>query len=298
MMRPNRGSSMDTKLGWEQYKVCEAGIYFQNRSLDKVILLSWPDISADILVKKIRDKFEEDWPAKWEEIKSGLSTTPVPIRDSPRPRRGELMEDVADLYFLTKADFLRLPRIRDATADKLLLSIGASKCTPFHKLLFGLGIRHVGRETSGVLAKHFPTLDILGHASFTDFLGIDGIAGTVAFSVLEWFHTECNWKVVEKLRLAGLDYAFGYSPKEEKVKANPIKGKTFMFTGKLETLTRHQAQAQVEELGGIAGSAVSKNTDYLVVGEKPGSKLAHAISLGIPRITEKEFYDLIQEATK
>jgi len=124
---------------------------------------------------------------------------------------------------------------------------------------------------------------------------VPGLGHIVASSIMEWFHTEANWRMIEKLRL--VDVRLSDTPiKSEAV--NQITGKTFMFTGKLVCFTRHQAQEEVQTLGGTVGSAVSSKTDYLVVGERPGSKLGHAAVLGVPRLTENEFIEMLKESLK
>jgi len=177
--------------------------------------------------------------------------------------------------------------------EKLLKEIAKSKSQSFHKVLNALGIRHVSEGTSKLLSKYYDSLDTLGRAPLEELLEVEGLGSTRVSSLFIWFHTESNWREVEKLRLGGVDYAFGYQePIQEEIRETPIEGKVFMFTGRLTLLTRAQAQKLVEEKGGVAGTSVSKSTDYLVVGEKPGSKLIQASLLGVKIISEKEFLDL------
>ena len=283
----------------ELIKTCKAGRYFRHNG--KVVFLSNQDMNSDYLVKLLRSRFTDNWPSKWEEVKASISEGPFPFTSSENTRKGELIEDLADVFLLTRADWLKMG-IGDDHADTLMLSLGKSKCQPLHKVLFSLGIRHIGRENAKVLASKFGSLDKLGRATWTEIISIPGISATIGTSILEYFHSEDTWRNIEKLRLAGIDYAFGYQsptptrPSYKTItftpgtiafpaeKPNPIKGKTFMFTGKLECYTRHSAQEKVESLGGIAGSSVTSNTDYLVVGDKPGSKLGKAMALSIKRL--------------
>ena len=273
------------------YKVIgqsDNGVYLE-LSNGKVEYLFWNEIEEHKLVSIIKEGFEENWPSTWNSIKETLPPGPtVPL--TPYPQIG-LIQGPADLYFLTLLDLLLSGIFSRTTGEKLLVEIGKSKKNPLGKVINALGIRDIGEGTSKLLAKHFDSLDELGKASPGELLSITGLGEARVISLFTWFHTEGNWKELEKLRLGGLDYAFGYRKPQGK-RESPIKGKIFMFTGKLSLFTRDQAQSLVEEKGGIAGTSVSKNTDFLVVGEGPGSKLAHASLLNVPTLTEKEFLEL------
>jgi len=275
----------------KKIKTSEMGIYY-GLDTGKVIFISHSDMAFDFQMKAFRSKFEEDWPLLWMLRKMALPMGPVEFKNTPRTREGMLIEDCGDLYFLTKADLLRCG-IGDPTSDKILTAIENSKTRPLGKIIFSLGILDVGREWGEKLAKKFGSIDALARATWKDLILTPGLGATIARSILEFFHTEGNWKMIEKLRVAGVQLSIP-SAKEVPAAASSISGKTFMFTGRLETMTRAQAQATVVEAGGLVGSGVSKNTDYLVIGDKPGSKLGHAAALGVKRITEQEFYKLLQ----
>ena len=273
----------------ELLKTCEAGKYFS--SGETVVFLSWSDMEEDLILRKMKSRFTSDWPAKWEEIRTSIPEGPFEFRSSPPLKGNKLIEDLADLYFLTKADLL-FAGFGVKTAENLLRSIGKSKSQPLEKVVYSLGIRHIGRENAKVLADKFGSLDALGRATWIDIILIDGVSAAIGASILDYFHTEGSWRNIEKMRLGGLDYAFGYSSKKEDFAPSPIRGKVFMFTGRL-CMPRTAAQEKVESLGGIAGSTVSPHTDYLVVGEKPGSKLGKAVALGIRRLPEEDFWTLL-----
>lgn len=278
----------------ELIQITEMGRYFRYNG--RVIFLSNQEMDSDYLVKSIRSRFTQEWPSKWEEIKASIPEGPFPFTSSQNDRKDSLIEDLADILLLTRADWLRMG-MGDSHTDSLMASISKSKSQPFHKVLFGLGILHIGRENAKLLADRFGSLDKLGRATWKEIILIPGISATIGASILEYFHSEDSWRNTEKLRLAGIDYAFGYqTPKEAPVVSNLVKGKTFMFTGRLECYTRHQAQEKVEDLGGITGSSVTSNTDYLVVGDSPGGKLGRAVALDIKRISEEEFLDFLQIA--
>ena len=267
------------------------GVYYQ-LDTGKVIFILHEDMAFDFLMTAFRNKFEEDWPLLWMLRKIGIPIGPIEFRNTPRTREGALLEDNGDIYFLTKAGLLRCG-VGDPTSDKILTAIEGSKTRPLGKVVCALGILGVGREWGEKLAKKFGSIDALGKATWTDLVLISGLGHTIANNILEWFHTEGNWKMVEKMRIAGVQLEIPSTTKVPEATSG-ISGKTFMFTGRLETMTRANAQATVVEAGGLVGSGVSKNTDYLVGGDRPGSKLGHASALGVKRITEQEFYTLLQ----
>jgi DNA ligase (NAD+) len=281
------------------HSVCELGAYLDAGS--GVDLVTWQDLEEKILVDEMLERFEKEWPPRWLDIQSSIPPGIDFILDLSEPRE-KLVEDPADIYYLTRFDLLMVG-IGEKTTDKLLKSIGISKSQPFWRTLFGLGIKDVGRTTARQLADKYKSLDILGRAPISELLNNEGIGSTVVLSVVKWFHHERNWKTVEKLRLGGLDYAFGYErpvaqeqTKEDQLEGtgSQAKGKEFMFTGRL-SITRAKAQLMVSEAGGYNGTHVRKDTDYVVVGEDPGEKQMKAVALGIPMITEEEFFKMVQE---
>jgi len=195
-----------------------------------------------------------------------------------------LIRNAADLFFLKKDDLLNLPRFAEKSAQNTVDSIQGSKEIPFHKFIFALGIANVGIETAMDLTRKFGTLDRLAKASEENLVDIKDIGEVVAKSIHEWFEDGYNQKLLAKLEKAGV--------KSEPVKvrkSSKLKDKTFVFTGSLDTISREDAEERVRELGGDPASAVSKATDYVVVGEDPGSKYDKAKKLGIKIIDEKEF---------
>ncbi|MCX7831937.1 MAG: helix-hairpin-helix domain-containing protein, partial [Actinobacteria bacterium] len=185
-----------------------------------------------------------------------------------------------------------LPLFAQKKAEKLYNAIQASKKRPLNRLIFALGIRHVGQYTARLLTERYSTLDELMNAKEEDLLKIREIGPKIARSITLFFKQPHNIEVIEKLRNAGV--SFGMEKTAEETEAEkPLKGLTFVFTGALETMTREEAQALVEKLGGRAASSVSKKTDYVVVGKEPGSKYEKALQLGVKTIGEDEFLKMV-----
>ena len=198
------------------------------------------------------------------------------------------IKDVADLYLLNKEDLFAMERMGDTLAEKLLRSIVASKTRPLSRLLYGLGIRHVGRNTARILAKRFASLDDLANASLEQLLAIHEIGDKVAESIVDYFHNPEKKRLLKRLQGAGVE------PQGEVViqKDGPLAGKTFVITGTLSQWSRKGAEERVEQLGGRASGSVSKKTDYVVAGDNAGSKLDKAQELGIEILDEKPFAEL------
>lgn len=203
-----------------------------------------------------------------------------------------LVKDVGDIYYLTRDQLLNLERMADKSVSNILSSIERSKNRPLSRVIFALGITHIGEETAELLAEHFTSLDELAQAPREKLLEIPSIGPKIADSILAFFRQEQNRKIIEKLRQAGVKL------EAEKVEAKelPLAGLEFVITGRLQTFTRQEAEARIKALGGKAGSDVTRKTNYLVVGEEPGSKLARAQTLGIKTLTEAEFLELLQGA--
>lgn len=202
-----------------------------------------------------------------------------------------LVKDPADLYFLKKEDLLGLERMADKSAQNVLDAIEASKNRPLSRVIFALGIRHVGEHIAEVLAEHFGSIDRLSKATYDELISIPEIGPTIAESIVNFFKQPRNLEVIEKLRKAGVRLE---ERKVEVLEEKPeIAGKAFVFTGALQSMTREEAQELVRAFGGRAASSVSRKTDYLVVGESPGSKLDKARRLGVKTITEEEFLRML-----
>jgi DNA ligase (NAD+) len=175
--------------------------------------------------------------------------------------------------------------------DKVLAAIEASKERPFAKVLFALGIRHVGAVTAQAIVDAFPSLEALLAASADELAGVPGVGSIVAEAVAQYLADEHNRETLERLSAAGLRFVEEHPHRAD----GALAGTTFVLTGKLPTLTRGEAQTLIEGAGGKIGSSVSKTTDYVVVGEDPGSKLAKARSLGVTVLTEDELVDLLAD---
>lgn len=204
----------------------------------------------------------------------------------------KLVEDVADLYYLTKEDLLHLEGFAEKKAENLLAGIAASKKRPLRRLITGLGIRGVGTTIAGILEQHYPDLDALSRATQEELEAIEGIGPVIARSIVDWFTRPRHRRLLEKLKKAGV---WPRAVAAEEVKAQPLAGLTFVITGALKTMTREEAKAFIEAHGGYVASSVSRKTNYLVVGESPGSKLQKAQALGIPTIDEATLYRMAGE---
>ena len=196
-----------------------------------------------------------------------------------------LVHDVADLYReLTIEKLTSLERFADASAENLLEAIEASKAQPLSRLLFGLGIRHVGQTAAQLLARHFGSMDALRAATVDEILALRGVGGTIAEAVVAYVHDPSASALVDKLRVAGLTMAEPVSVPT----GGAFKGMTFVVTGTLPTMSRSEATELIESQGGRVTSGVSKATTAVVVGEDAGSKLEKARTLGVETIDEAE----------
>ncbi|QOR36927.1 NAD-dependent DNA ligase LigA [Clostridium sp. 'deep sea'] len=205
-------------------------------------------------------------------------------------RKG-LIKSPADIYRLKREDLIDLDRFGEKSVSNLLKAIEQSKQNSLEKLLMALGIRHVGARISSDLAKHFKTLQNLKEASVEKLLEINDIGERVADSISLYFKDEGNLELLSELQSVGVNTK--YIGEELANKEQLLTGKQFVLTGKLIKYSRNEAKAIIEKLGGVVNSAVSKNTSFLLAGEKAGSKLKKAQSLGIKIISEDEFQELI-----
>ena len=199
-----------------------------------------------------------------------------------------LISEYADIFTLKKGDLLQLPRFAEKSVDNLLSSIKKAQKTTLARFIIGLSISQVGEETAHLLAKNFKTIANLRKASVDELEKIDGVGPIVAESIVDFFKSRENNKTVNNL-IKEVDI--------EKVVASgtksKISGKTFVLTGTLETMGRDEVKEKIRSLGGIVSESVSKETDYLVAGENPGSKYKKAEQLGIPILGEKELQRLL-----
>jgi DNA ligase (NAD+) len=202
-----------------------------------------------------------------------------------------LVENLSDLYTLEKKDFLGLERFAEKSAENLYREIEGSKHAPLHRFIYALGIRHVGGFVASLLAEHFGSIKKLMDADYEKLRDLEDIGPEIAESISDFFSRKENRKSIERM------YKLGLSPKRPPSGGGrPLAGKTFVFTGSLDGYTRSEAENLVESLGGRAASSVSGNTDYLVRGENPGSKLSDARKEGVSIIGEAEFQELVDKA--
>ncbi|MCE5266223.1 MAG: NAD-dependent DNA ligase LigA, partial [Deltaproteobacteria bacterium] len=184
---------------------------------------------------------------------------------------------------------LGLERMAEKSASNLLAAIARAKNPPLDRLIFALGIRHVGEQTAKRLAQSYGTLDALTSATAEELQAIRDIGPEVAASIADFFHEPANLRVIEKLRSGGV------APREvERPRAAPLAGKTFLFTGTLLRMSRNEAKSLVESLGGRVVGAVTKTTDYLVAGEAAGSKIEKARQAGITILDEEPFFAMLR----
>lgn len=199
-----------------------------------------------------------------------------------------LIADPADLYFLKKEQLVALDRQAEKSAQNLIEAIGKSKNPPLDKFIYALGIRHVGERTAKLLAARFGSMENLVAAKQEDLTAINEIGPEIAASIVEFFHERKNIDVMNKFSKAGV------KPQKKEIDNNaPLQGKSFVFTGSMESMGRNDAKSIVENLGGSIHSSVTKKTTYVVAGSDPGSKLDKAKSSGVKIISEEEFLKLI-----
>jgi len=208
----------------------------------------------------------------------------------------DLVKDAADLYYLTKEQLLSLERMADKSVSNVLNSIEESKNRPLARVIFALGILHVGEQYAELLAESFNSLGDLAKASEKDLLSLPSIGPRIAESIVAFFRQEGNKRIIEKLRKARVKLK-REKVKEARPKKLPLAGMEFVLTGKLESLSRSEAEAKIKALGGKAGSDVTKKTSYVVMGADPGSKLAKAEKLGIETLNEAQFLEKLNKAS-
>lgn len=195
--------------------------------------------------------------------------------------REGLIHDISDLYALTKEQLLELERMGDKSATNLIEAIAASKSNSMERLLFGLGIRHVGERGARILSEHFGSMEQLMQANLEELIAIHEIGDKMADAVVTYFEKEEVSSLVERLRERGVNLSYTGTIVRVEEGANAFAGKKIVLTGKLENMTRQEAGARIEALGGKLTGSVSKKTDLLIAGEEAGSKLDKAQDLGV-----------------
>ena len=210
-----------------------------------------------------------------------------------------LIKDVADLYTLTEADFLTLDKVKEKSANNMLRAIAASKANSLEKLLFGLGIRHVGAKAGQVLAEHYVTIEAVMAATVAELTEIDSLGETIAQSIVTYFEQEEVQLLISELRSAGVNLTYkGVTTADLADIDSPFKDKTIVLTGSLSHFNRNEAKARIEALGGKVTGSVSKKTDIVVAGAEAGSKLTKAQELDVTVWNEEQMVAAIEGSTK
>ena len=207
-----------------------------------------------------------------------------------------LVQSIADLYTLTVAEIASLERMGTKSAENLINAIAASKNRSYDRILYGLGIRYVGSANAKLLAKSFPSIEQLFQASFDSLEAVYGIGEEIAQSVFEWLIIPENKSLVEKLQALGLHLFYRDHSKFKEANSNikKLNNTTFVLTGTLPNIKRNEAKNMIEQAGGKVTSSISNKTNYVVVGENPGSKLAKAEKLEITQLTEAQLLKLLK----
>jgi len=191
----------------------------------------------------------------------------------------------ADIFELSWDQLRQLERMGDKSAENLISEMAASKKVAFSRFLYAIGIRHVGQHTANILAARYKKLDSLSKATKSELEAIDGIGPVVAESIAEFFNREENLATIQAMLASGVEI----QAESESPKSSHLAGRTFVLTGKLESMTRDQAKQQIEAAGGKVTGSVSSKTDYVVAGEAAGSKMDKARELGVMILSEPEF---------
>lgn len=208
-----------------------------------------------------------------------------------------LISGLADLYDLPvhKDQLLQLERMGEKSVAKLLQGIEDSKQQPLWRLLTGLNIRHVGTNAARLLESHFGTIESIQQATVEDLAAIEAIGDVIAESVHQYFHEPTTLELLSILKDRGVHFGNPVAEQSQSEADLPWHGKTFVVTGKLLQFTREEIEGKIRDQGGTATSSVSRKTDYLIAGEKAGSKLAKAEKLEVPILTEEQFLTLLEE---
>jgi len=204
-----------------------------------------------------------------------------------------LVRSIADIYSLTLEQLMSLERMGRKSAEKIIANIEGSKASPLPRVISGLGIAFVGERTAQLLADAFPGMDLLKAATVDELQRAQEVGPRVAQSIAAFFGEERNRELIERLRAAGLQFSYDPPKRPEGADAGPLAGKTFVITGTLPTLSREDAKAKIEAAGGKVTDSVSRKTDFLLAGEKAGSKLEKATKLGIAVIGEEQLAELL-----
>jgi len=204
----------------------------------------------------------------------------------------KMVKSIADIYYLQYKDWVRLERMADKSVRNILEAIEKSKKTTLERFIYALGIPLIGERGAQILARRFGSLERLKNAKYVELVAIPEIGPEMAESVVRFFRNEKNWETIKRLLDAGITF------EEKKIKKGFFTGKTVVFTGALKNFTRDEASKLVEEQGGRVSNTVSRNTDYVIVGESPGSKYKKALEYKIKILNEEEFIKRLRETEK
>ena len=201
-----------------------------------------------------------------------------------------LISNPSDLFLLNYGDLVSLKRFAEKSADNLIKSIEKSKKIPLDKLIYSLGIRHVGEETSIALTQNFGNLKKISEIEEEKLAQVEDIGEVVAQSIIKWFNNRRNRDLINNLIKSGVKIG------KVKIFEKKLSGLTFVLTGELNNYTREKSKTKIRQFGGEVSNSVSKNTDFVVIGNNPGSKYIKAKKLGVKIIDEKEFLKIIKES--
>lgn len=204
--------------------------------------------------------------------------------------KNNLIEDPVDLYFLNTEQIEKLERMAEKSAQNAITSIQNSKERSLDRLIYAFGIRHVGKTIADLLTTRFHSIEDLSKTTLEELTEIGGIGPKIAKSVIDFFQTDISKKIISKIKKAGI----ASHVTKTKIRDSKLTGKTLVITGTLESLTRSKAEELIKNLGGRATSSVTKNTDFLIAGAEPGSKLKKAKELGVSVLSEQEFLELVK----
>lgn len=205
-----------------------------------------------------------------------------------------LVKDVAELYKLEekREELLKLENTGEKSVDNMLNAIEKSKDRPLARIIFALGILHIGEEMAEILASHFGSMDRLAGASREELLSIPSVGPKIADSILAFFRQGENRGIIQRLKDAGVKL----EEKKARLAELPLAGLEFVITGRLEAFSRQEAETKIKALGGSTKDSVTRKTSYLVVGADPGgTKITKAQELGTPQIDEKELIRLLEQ---
>jgi|SRR5690625_1797271 len=208
--------------------------------------------------------------------------------------KANLVETIADLYRLKREELLVLERMGEKSVDNLLRAIETSKDNSLEKLIFGLGIRHIGAKAAQILAAHFETMEALQSATYDELIGIDEIGHIMADSIVQYLSEPRVKKLLDELREEKLNMTYT-GPRLEQTEQTPFSGKTIVLTGRMENYTRQEAKAIIEANGGSVTGSVSSNTDIVIAGEAAGSKYDRAVALNIDIWDEADLADALKD---